>query len=67
MTVELKESELLRTGHTAASFRLLRFPEQRWLASSILRDRPDNESQFAAEMMERANPNFNDFVVLSGV
>jgi hypothetical protein len=65
--VELLQSELALRGYTPESFKILPIPNQRWVASNIMRNRGDERSQFAADMMERANPNFNDFVLLNGV
>lgn len=67
MKVELLQSELAIRGLTPASFQMLAIPAQRWVASNIMRNRLNEKSQFAADMMERANPNFNDFVILQGV
>ncbi len=69
MTVELAASELAIRGYTPQAFWMLKIPMRRWIASNILRNRPvsDEQSQFAADMMERANPNFNDFVIVSGI
>ena len=66
MTTEIKESELNARGLTPAQFESLPIYEKRWAAASILRKRPDGQSQFAADMMERANPNFTHFAVLNG-
>ncbi len=66
-SIDLAESELRIRGYSPETFWLLNPQARRWVASNILRNRFDENSQFAAEMMERANPNFNDFVVLSGV
>ncbi len=67
MIVEIAESELTMRGYTPATFWRLPLAMRRWLASNILRNRADENSQFSASMMERGNPNFNDFVILSGV
>jgi len=69
MVTELRESELRAAGLTPALFVKLPINERRWIASALLRARApaDKQSHFAANMMERANPNFTQFTVLFGV
>lgn len=66
MITELKESELRARGLTPQQFEHLPIHERRWAAASVMRQRPDSNSQFAADMMERANPNFTQFTVICG-
>lgn len=61
MTIELARSETLRFTR---DFAAESFEAQRVIAGSILRARPDHNSQVLATMVERNNPQFQDFVVL---
>lgn len=65
MTVEILESELAARVSPVA-WNNMSIQEQRWVVSTILRARPDPNSQFAAGMMERAIPVFNDWVIIRG-
>jgi hypothetical protein len=66
MMIEVLESELQAAGWTPEVFGQLPVNERRWVVSGILRRRLDAKSQFAASMMERANPNFTQFSVVVG-
>mgnify|MGYP001558742711 FL=1 len=65
MSVEVLESEIV-SRVPAGAWNTMNIQEQRWLVSTILRARPDANSQFAAMMMERAIPVFNHWTIIRG-
>jgi len=65
MTIQLARSEIL--SHARVPWDTLNFSEKRRIASAILRDRGDDNSQQAAFYIETGNPNFNDFVIIENV
>lgn len=46
------------------NWRRLDIQRRRWVAASIMRKRGDPVSRRVAQMLEIANPNYNDFTVI---
>lgn len=62
MTIELARSEIQRFSPTPWEY--LNPSEQKGVAAVIMRNRPDQQSQQFAFMIESNNPNYSNFVVV---